>query len=719
MANTYRDKNHIVELLSPAGDIDCFKAAINAGADAVYLALDRFGARANARNLSSEELKCALEIAHITGKKIYLTVNTLFKDDEIAGLYDFLKEPYRLGLHGVIVQDVGVMSYIHRYFPDLPIHVSTQAAVTSSDGCALLKDLGVTRVVPARELSLDEIKKLRKESGLEIECFIHGSLCYSYSGKCLLSSFIGGRSGNRGRCAQPCRLMYDDSYPLSLKDLCTVDMIGKLIDAGISSFKIEGRMKSAEYVYGVTSIYRKYIDRYIESGSDSVDSADMKKLISYYTRSGNCSGYYFRHNDRGMITPESPSYESVSDVFDIKEITRIPTAAVNISCTIEAGKAANICVYNDDHSITADTSVIPDKAENHSLTKDSVTCQLKKSGGTSFDIENIELKLDDGLFLQKSALNTIRREGLDAFADEIISSHLRILPEKPAETGYSGEKPYESVKPLVNVSVMTSEQLKTVSKSKADGIIVPMSLFLQNRDRLVAELNDKDLYIALPYVVREESGANSRDGVIGTLNDIESKYNVKGYHVSNLESVRILKNAGFKGLITGDIYLYSSNRYAYDFLKGTGVDKLTVPVELNSGELLRRGITGEELIIYGRLPVMVSANCIFNTKMGCDKKNTGHSMYLRDRKGEKLFVYCNCAECTNVIFNSAVLSISDEENLIKKLAPSSLRLSFTDESASEAEEILGRYFSAADEKGFTSIKLIDKYTKGHLKRGVD
>ena len=248
-----------VELLAPAGSYDCFIAAVNAGADAVYLGLDRFGARASAANFSQDELKRALDIAHMRDKKIYLTVNTLFKDREIDELYDLLYEPYIYGLDGAIVQDIGVMSALRREFCDLPIHASTQAAVTATAGIEFLKDLGVKRVVPARELSLEEIGRMAR-TGMEIECFIHGSMCYCYSGKCLMSSFIGGRSGNRGRCAQPCRLSYDGHYYLSLKDMCVIDMIPELIDAGIGSFKIEGRMKDSEYVYAVTSVYRKYID---------------------------------------------------------------------------------------------------------------------------------------------------------------------------------------------------------------------------------------------------------------------------------------------------------------------------------------------------------------------------------------------------------------------------------------------------------------------------
>ena len=263
--------NKQVELLSPAGDMECCRAAINAGADAVYLGGNRFNARAYASNLDQKELIEALDIAHLFGRRIYLTLNTLFKDDELTEVYDYIYPLYINGLDGVIIQDPGVAKLLRECFPGLPLHASTQLSVTGAEGIRLLSDSGISRVVPARELSLTELKRMRDETGMELECFIHGALCYSYSGKCLFSSLLGGRSGNRGRCAGPCRLPYkagkDDKekYYLSAKDICVIDVLDRLIDAGIYSFKIEGRMKGPEYVAGVTGIYRKYIDRILAS----------------------------------------------------------------------------------------------------------------------------------------------------------------------------------------------------------------------------------------------------------------------------------------------------------------------------------------------------------------------------------------------------------------------------------------------------------------------
>ena len=301
-----------VELLAPAGNYDALLGAVNAGADAVYLGGEQYGARAYADNFSRDEIISGIRLAHIYHKKIYLTINTLVKERELEGLYDFLLPFYEAGLDGVIIQDLGVLTYVRRYFPGLELHASTQMTLTGSEGVSFLKEYGVSRVVPARELSLEEIKNL-KETGAEVEIFIHGAMCYCYSGQCLFSSILGGRSGNRGRCAQPCRLPYEinggkECFPLSMRDMCTIDLLPELIESGVDSFKIEGRMKKPSYVAGVTAIYRKYIDQYYEKGSIHVSAQDRQLLSSLYIRSKIGDGYFHRHNGREMLTLESPAY---------------------------------------------------------------------------------------------------------------------------------------------------------------------------------------------------------------------------------------------------------------------------------------------------------------------------------------------------------------------------------------------------------------------------
>lgn len=323
-----------VELLAPAGNPAAFYGAVKAGADAVYLGSQRFGARAYAENFTEEELLACIRYGHIMGCKLYLTVNTLMKEEELDELYNHIHPLYESGLDGVIVQDFGALRLLRESFPALKLHASTQMTLCSSFGAELIKSLGACRMVPARELCLEELRAIRQKVDIELETFIHGAMCYSYSGQCLFSSILGGRSGNRGRCAQPCRLPYcvetdghrsREQYFLSLKDMCTLEHIPKLIEAGIDSFKIEGRMKKPEYAAGVTAIYRKYIDRCYELrekyGAEEAEKrflpekADHRILTTLYIRSQVQDGYYFKKNGREMVTLDSPAYSAADEAL--------------------------------------------------------------------------------------------------------------------------------------------------------------------------------------------------------------------------------------------------------------------------------------------------------------------------------------------------------------------------------------------------------------------
>ena len=331
------------ELLAPAGSFASLKAAVAAGADAVYMGGARFGARAYAQNADQDEMIAAIEYAHLHGCRLYMTVNTLFKDNELGELYEYLLPYYKAGLDGVIVQDLGALSFIREHFPGIELHASTQMTITSVYGAKELKRLGCCRVVPAREVSLEEIRRIYDETGMDIETFVHGALCYCYSGQCLMSSLIGGRSGNRGRCAQPCRLPYrvyeqengtavnkeDQKCVLSMKDLCTLDILPQILEAGVFSLKIEGRMKSPRYTAGVVRIYRKYLDRYLEYGSEGyyVEPEDKKELLDLFDRGGFTSGYYTRHNGRDMIAlKEKPEFrETNKELFDFLDREYVET----------------------------------------------------------------------------------------------------------------------------------------------------------------------------------------------------------------------------------------------------------------------------------------------------------------------------------------------------------------------------------------------------------
>lgn len=423
------------ELLAPAGDFLCLEAAINAGADAIYLAGKEFGARASAKNFSTEELIDGIELAHIHGKRIYLTLNTLIKEREWEKLEAFLRPLYSKGLDGVIIQDFGLIDFLKENFSRLEIHASTQMTVTGVYGAKLLKDKGICRIVPARELLLDEIRTIKEEADIEVETFIHGAMCYCYSGQCLFSSYLGGRSGNRGRCAQPCRLPYTVSYenkyimkeevkyPISLKDMCTVTCIDKLIEAGIDSFKIEGRLKSPEYVAGVTSIYRKYIDMYLEEGKIKVSKKDIDMLAGLYMRSERSEGYYFMHNGDEMITKLSPSYagqeqnvvDNINDLY-VKPVEKIKVYGV---ATLVVGEPSSIILKYGDKVINAEGDAVL-QAQNRPLTEDDVKKQLMKTGESLFEFERLEVQMDDNCFMPVKCLNELRRNAFDKLKEVLL-----------------------------------------------------------------------------------------------------------------------------------------------------------------------------------------------------------------------------------------------------------------------------------------------------------
>lgn len=403
------------ELLAPAGDYTCFQAALKAGADAVYIGGQRFGARAYAGNFSDTEVVDALKEAHFYGKRLYLTVNTLLKQNEIGELEDFIGSFYEAGLDGVIVQDIGALSLLGTLFPGLELHASTQMTVTDVRGAEFLKQLGVCRVVPARELTLGEIEALCRESGMEVEAFIHGAMCYCYSGQCLFSSLLGGRSGNRGRCAQPCRQPYrilpgqngQECYPLSLKDMCTIEFIPELIKAGIDSFKIEGRMKKPEYVAGVTSVYRRRIDACLDSpdGAGKVSAADMHILSSLYIRSEISGGYYHRHNGREMITLDQPGYAGCDEAVlqNIRSGILEPelTVPVIMEASLHPGRPLRLKAALAGKDIPAAVSVEGQEVQTASkrpLSREDVEKQLRRTGGSGFRAEDIRLDMADNAF---------------------------------------------------------------------------------------------------------------------------------------------------------------------------------------------------------------------------------------------------------------------------------------------------------------------------------
>lgn len=713
-------KHKKVEILAPAGSVESLRAAVCAGADAVYIGGSLFGARAYADNPKEEELLEAIDYVHLHGRKIYLTVNTLVKECEMNTLSDYLRPYYRQGLDAVIVQDIGVMNYIKRNFPDMSLHVSTQATVTGVPGAAFFERLGADRIVPARELSLEEIRDIKKKTGLEVECFVHGALCYCYSGQCLLSSMIGGRSGNRGQCAQPCRLPYTvgGSKPqdlLSLKDLCTIDEIPELAEAGIDSFKIEGRMKQPEYVYTVVSMYRKYTDLYFSQGRDGyhVTDTDRQRLTDAYTRRGYCSGYYHRQNGKEMICFKRPAgktdtAENTAD-HKIKE-------KINGNLILSEGKRATLSMEYHGNGNTIYSEIKGDAVQTAlkaPLDKERVEKQLRKTGNTEFIFDRLDISLEENVFLPMQSLNELRREGLIKLEDQILSSYRREggdalrTPEAWKEEGTVREKM------LFSVSVQSISQLsEVINDTFLNRIYIDGNIAFDNDIlEIVHERRrdgEKEIYAAMPYIFREK-----------TLLYYEKVYEtlVKSYDgvlIRNWESYEWLREKNYGKKMISDCNLYVFNKESKDFMRQTGLEDYTSAAELNARELKELG-GGGTLIVYGYQPVMVSAGCLKKTT-GVPCGNDGIT-WLTDRHQKKFAVKNYCKYCYNVMYNCIPLMLADMTDETESLSPSAVRLDFTIETPEKVQEIMELYRKAFLKKE-RQRPVQAEYTRGHFKRGV-
>lgn len=808
-----------VELLAPAGNYEAFLGAVNAGADAVYLGGEKFGARAYAENFTTEEICRAIHVAHVMGRRIYLTVNTLIKDDEFEDLIPYLRPFYESGLDGVIVQDIGVLTQIRNYFPELALHASTQMTLTGPEGCAFLKEHGVERIVPARELSLEEVRRIKKQTGLEIECFVHGAMCYCYSGQCLFSSVLGGRSGNRGRCAQPCRLPYqicdgagktvspDTAFPLSLKDMCTISYLPQLIEAGIDSFKIEGRMKKAEYAAGVTALYRKYIDLYYEKGPEAyqVSKEDLDKLKSLYIRSEIQTGYYERKNGREMITLHRPNYagsdESLLAQIRAKYLHEPDKLAVSMKVTLDKGKPAILQITGDSLFVNRETLTRFDKdsermhgieeecacgkidvsvegeiveaAQKAPLRAEDIRKRLLKTGNSCVFVTTCEICMTEDIFLPVRALNELRRAGVEAYERQYILrqgmntgrktnrntptgsvNHTESVDGRPLEMQFIKEQPSEQKRianrtetmhaASVDILITTSEQFAVALQFPCRRIYIDSDLYVMQHERILGYMTEQkaryaeaattgdapEYYLALPYILRAGDGAYMEQ-LIRFLDQEHTAADsdaggrlIGGFLVRNYEEAAFVRKLADSYDIVPDAGLYCFNAESVRFWAHY-CREYTLPWELNrkeAGKLadhaMRNGMR-TAMIIYGRIPMMITANCIRKTAKQC------HEIYqtepnpqtmpiqrsrlqLKDRYGVIFPVEINCRHCYNIIYNSVPFSLHQQENVVKRIGVDVRRYDFTTETADECRRIL------------TVGQSVDEsYTTGHLKRGVE
>lgn len=787
----------MAEILAPAGSLEGLMAAVNAGADAVYAGGSRFGARAYAENFTEAQLLEGMDYAHLHGRRVYLTVNTLLKEQELnEELYGYLRPYYENGLDGVIVQDIGVFSAIREWFPDLPLHASTQMTLMGPDGARLLKEMGASRIVTSRELSLKEIKEIHHAVEIEIESFIHGALCYCYSGQCLMSSMIGGRSGNRGRCAQPCRLPYREmktgrqEYLLSPKDICTLELLPDILEAGVYSLKIEGRMKRAEYAAGVTEVYRSCLDRCMSQGREGyrVSPEEINQLMDLYNRGGFSRGYYQVKNGKEMMSVNRPNHFGTPGFQVIKkEKNRMLVEALEplnpgdvlenlsgngknagltwgfstkkgekqwikgsfsgqsmdtvwrrtknqellerlhsqyVSAKIKEKINGKLIISPGNPAILelnckgaqvrlAGDTVLP--AQNRPLERGELKRRMEKTGDTPFMFAQLEILCGDNAFLPVQKINELRRDGLAQLTGQLLAPFRRKAEgcAEPADEPADGA--FMESAPALAVQVETMEQLEAEGVQEADELWLSCHLAEQYGFSRVAglcrslKMKNCRCVLVLPSVFRGKTAEKYRTyRKNGWLAEFD------GFLLRNLDEVYFARSLPEHAVRYADFSLYAWSGRARRELRALGIHTDTVPVELNSRECRQRGAAGSQLIIYGRLPLMVSAQCTNRLQNGCTKQPG--CLWLKDRKGITFPVKNYCDYCYNVLYNSSPLCLFDCMEEIRRLNPTGgYRICFTTESAGEAGRVMELYrrgMSQGEGKGSSC-------TRGHFRRGVE
>lgn len=691
-----------IEILSPAGSFEALKAAVDSGADAVYFGGKAFSARKNAVNLSDSEIKEAVDYAHLRGAKLYAAVNTLVFDSELAAAFDFIKLCYESGVDALIIQDLGILRLVKKYFPDFTIHASTQMTIHNLGGAVEAKKLGFKRVVLSREISLDEIRHIADNIDIELEVFVHGALCMSYSGQCLFSSFLGGRSGNRGNCAQPCRLPYTllnknnneispkNKYLLSLKDMCLVDYITDLKDAGVTSLKIEGRMKSASYVSAVTGVYNKYRD------GGKVSLEDRELLQNIFSRGSFTDSYLKGEHGRHMLSFEK-NHDDIflSDTNDVIENAKSLASLkrknyINACFTMKKGEPVYFEAEFMGKKFWTKGELDAEEASNMPIDSERAEAQLRKLGSTVLEYQTLTVDVEDGLYIPIKEINNVRRKVCDEIENLILGNGREYTGE---EFSMPPKARAEKQSPVYTASVLNKEQADKCYDLGFERIYIPYSLYIKHKAEFDLE---PDVYsLKLPPVNHDRVKRDYGDiclksclitniGQLGFLPKELKKYADYRLNICNSYALRELSTLGFKGACLSPELTIAQMQSLYPSILG-------------------------EILVYGRLALMTVKNCLVKSslnKCGC----TDDIYYLQDRKNIKFPVECIKGECINIIYNSAPIYMADRMKELSKISASAYRFDFTIETANEIESILNAYETGKKSNNF--------FTRGHFYNGI-
>lgn len=692
---------HDFEILSPAGSLETLKCAVNNGADAVYIGGRSFSARKNAVNFSNEDITDAVRYAHLCDSKVYVTVNTLVGDTELNEVYKFISFLYEAGVDALIIQDLGILSMVRRYFPDFELHASTQMTIHNLKGARLAKSLGFKRVVLSRELTFDEIEHISRNVDIELEVFVHGALCMSYSGQCLMSSFLGSRSGNRGACAQPCRLPYTlmssdgrmisdkDKYLLSLRDLCLVERMDDLARCNVRSLKIEGRMKSADYVSLVTRIY----DKYRHGGK--VSSEDMDSLANIFSRSGFTQGYLDGSLGRHMLnyhTNNDKVYDNISRrVGELAKECRNsepPKILFDAQADLSMREPMKLTLSAKGVSVTVQGTVPAEKAINLPLSEERIIKQIAKTGQTLFKPGEISVRVEDGVSLPVREINELRRLATELLEDKICAVD-RKAPEGEFRLDIAPGDLYSPTE--LNAEVRNISQAKAAIEAGFDKLLVPYALYAEERDWF--ESLSAKLAVVLPPIVRDNR-------------PIDTSILPEEIYASNISQLVLCKDKRVNANFQLNVY----NSLSLKFMSEMGLDTVCLSPEMNLRAIFSMSSSAKkEIIVYGRIPLMTVQNCVVrSSKNKCSCVKDGY--LLRDRKGVRFPLFTDKTSCTNTIYNAAPIYMADRMNEIDMKAVSALRFIFTTETPEEIKDIKKR-FKHREKADFD-------FTRGHYYRGV-
>lgn len=789
------------ELLAPCGDFECLKAAVQNGADSVYLGAGAFNARARATNFDPDTLKKAIVYAKLRNVKVHVTLNILIKDTEFEDAVKLALEVYNLGADALIVQDLGLIEYLLKHYPEIPIHASTQMTTHNLAGVKQLENIGISRVVLSRELPISEIKNICENSNVEIETFIHGALCISYSGQCLFSSIIGGRSGNRGLCAQPCRLPYslidenddviDSGHLLSPRDLNGTKFLPELIRMGVKCFKIEGRLKSPEYVGIITRFYRKYIDLVLDNPklsneeiiaiiskemmkkNEATSMSDLEEVTQVFNRGGFSDGHYSDNANRKLVFKDKPNNSGFylgkiekfnpnkgyitlkassplsigdkvginSDTYTVSELmingNNIKNANINDTITIGRIKgeikpglevyklqskvlndniaptfkeakefrkqtiSANVFILKDkplkielfcddensvyyNETVTYTSETIPSDAINAPISRDKIISQISKTGDTPFEFKNINLELDDNLFIAVSSLNELRRNALMQLMNKIIDRDINSRNLQYSNIDAINSISFTSSAPSVNLLLeLLDLNFDYCKLSGFDKLFIPLKYFINSKfkNKLLDICNRFNIYIYLPNVIRDNSKIN--------FDDIVNSFNIKGFVISNISQLEVVNKYNLE--LLGNYTLNVYNSFTCTSLQVNGISETCITPELNDADthsLIASSPIPLELMVYGRIPFMTTNYCLLGKSNKCYKEcsklcTTSKKFYIKDRMGLDFRIIPDNTSTITTIYNSKITSFDYSSYNV-----SSVRISILDENPDEIQDII-------------------------------